>query len=215
MTRPSPEPSGDDPPPTPPPTPLPAPLPTPDRPDLSGPDPAVAFGRLFDEHAAPLHRYLARRVGPTIADDLVSDTFLTALRQRHVYDPARAGFRAWLYGIASNLLRRHIRDELRALRATARLDVVRPASSDGPEGRVTERVDARARVAELAGALAALSAGDREVLLLTSWAGLSLVEIAEALDIPAGTVRSRLHRVRRWLRANASLFGSGEDDSHA
>lgn len=213
MTRSSPEPSGDDPP------------PTPDRPDLSGPDPAVVFGKLFDEHAAPLHRYLTRRVGPTIADDLVSDTFLTALRQRHVYDPAQAGFRAWLYGIASNLLRRHVRDEVRSLRATARLDVAHIAHCEGPEGRVTERLDARARVAKLAGALAALSAGDREVLLLTSWAGLSQAEIAEALDIPTGTVRSRLHRVRRWLRANASLFGDpgpssesgafGEDNSHA
>jgi len=195
MTRSSPQSSGDDPSPA-------------DRPDLSGPDPGVVFGKLFDEHAGALHRYLARRVGPTIADDLVSDAFLTALRQRHAYDPARAGFRAWLYGIASNLVRRHVRDELRALRASARLSVDAP--SDGLAGAVAERLDARARVARLAGALAALSAEDREVLLLTSWAGLSPAEIAAALDIPAGTVRSRLHRARRWLRANAENFGEVE-----
>jgi RNA polymerase sigma-70 factor (ECF subfamily) len=162
------------------------------------------FGRLFDDHAAPLHRYLARRVGTTIADDLVSDTFLTAFGQRHRYDPAVAGVRAWLYGIASNLLRRHVRDEVRALRATARL--TGPAAADGPENRVTERLDAQRMVARLAGALAVLSADDREVLLLTSWAGLSPTEIAQALDIPAGTVRSRLHRVRRWLRASAATL---------
>jgi RNA polymerase sigma-70 factor (ECF subfamily) len=191
MTRPSPEPSGDDP-------------PEPDRPDLSGPEPAAVFGQLFDEHAPTLHRYLARRVGTTIADDLVADTFVTALDQRHRYDPARAGVRPWLYGIASNLLRRHLRDELRALRATARL--VTERHQDSPENRVAERLDAQARIARLAAALAVLSPDDREVLLLTSWAGLSPVEIAQALDIPAGTVRSRLHRVRRWLRASATTI---------
>lgn len=193
VIRPAREPSGDDPP-----------------TDLSGPDPAPVFGRLFDEHASGLHRYLARRVGTTIADDLVSETFLAALRGRHGYDPTRAAVRPWLYGIASNLLRRHLRDELRELRATARL--VDPHVVETPEGRIAERLDARTRVARLAGALALLSDGDREVLLLTSWAGLSPVEIAQALDIPAGTVRSRLHRVRRWLRANAAEQGEESDD---
>lgn len=178
--------------------------------DLPGSDPASVFGRLFDEHAPGLHRYLARRVGTTVADDLVSETFLAALRGRHGYDPARAGVRPWLYGIASNLLRRHLRDELRELRATARL--AGPHVVETPEGRIADRLDARARVARLAGALARLSDGDREVLLLTSWAGLSAVEIGQALDIPAGTVRSRLHRVRRWLRANAAEQGEVSDD---
>jgi RNA polymerase sigma factor (sigma-70 family) len=189
-------PSGDDPPPEP--------------NDLSGPDPGEAFSRLFDEHAGDLHRYLARRVGTTIADDLVSETFLAALRGRHSYDPARAGVRPWLYGIAGNLLRRHLRHELRELRATARL--VDPHVVETPEGRIADRLDARTRVAQLAGALARLSDGDREVLLLTSWAGLSPVEIAQAMGIPAGTVRSRLHRVRRWLRANAPEPEEGSDD---
>jgi RNA polymerase sigma-70 factor, ECF subfamily len=196
VIRPAREPSGGDPP--------------ADPTDLSGPDPAGVFGRLFGEHAGGLHRYLARRVGTTIADDLVSETFLAALRGRHGYDPARAGVRPWLYGIASNLLRRHVRDELRELRATARL--ADPHVVEAPEGRIADRLDARTRVARLAGALARLSDGDREVLLLTSWAGLSPVEIAQALDIPAGTVRSRLHRVRRWLRANAAEQGEEFDD---
>jgi RNA polymerase sigma-70 factor (ECF subfamily) len=194
MTTASPERSGDDPPEPPP----------PDRPDLSGPDPAAVFDRLFDEHAEALHRYLARRVGPTVADDLVSETFLAALRGRHGYDPTRAAARSWLYGIASNLLRHHVRDETRALRATARLAGTDGGTDGGHENRVTDRLDAQRRVALLAGALATLSADDREVLLLASWAGLSTVEIAEALDIPAGTVRSRLHRVRRRLRANSA-----------
>ncbi|MER6878138.1 sigma-70 family RNA polymerase sigma factor, partial [Amycolatopsis sp. NPDC000673] len=62
--------------------------------------------------------------------------------------------------------------------------------------------DAQARTAQLAGALAKLSVADRDTLLLVSWAGLEPVEVAEALGIPPGTVRSRLHRIRRWLRTN-------------
>jgi RNA polymerase sigma factor (sigma-70 family) len=166
-----------------------------DRPDLSGPDPGLVFGWLFDSHAAALRHYLVRRVGEAAADDLVSETFLVALNQRHRYDPARAAVRSWLYGIATNLMRRHVRDEVRELKAhSAEVPVVSHA------GRVAERVDAETKARQLADALAALSPGDRDVLLLTAWAGLDTTEVAEALDIPVGTVRSRMHRVRKQLR---------------
>jgi RNA polymerase sigma factor (sigma-70 family) len=183
-----------------------------DRPYLGGPDPAVEFGRLFDAYARPLHRYLAWRVGADTAHDLVSETFLVALNQRHGYDPRRGVVRSWLYGIATNLLRRHVRQELTALRATARAAGHTDTAEPGPEGRVSERVDAAQLAARLAGALAELSEGDRDVLLLTSWAGLDSTEVAEALGIPVGTVRSRLHRVRKWLRTNAPGHVPGEED---
>jgi RNA polymerase sigma-70 factor (ECF subfamily) len=61
-------------------------------------------------------------------------------------------------------------------------------------------------------AIAGLSVADRDVLLLTSWAGLDTNEIAEALGIPAGTVRSRLHRVRRQLREVAPQIDLGSAD---
>ncbi|WP_027945215.1 RNA polymerase sigma factor [Amycolatopsis taiwanensis] len=181
-----------------------------ERPDLAGlsqPDLARVFGRLFDEHAGVLHRYLARRVGATTAEDLVGDTFVIALQQRKSYDPARAGVRSWLYGIATNLLRHYLRTEVRALRATARA-AGQSEVHEEHAGRVTDRVDAASRARQLAGALAELAPGDRDVLLLVSWAELSTSEVAEALDIPAGTVRSRLHRVRRWLRGHAAITGS-------
>lgn len=162
---------------------------------MSGPDPGLVFGWLFDSHAAALRHYLVRRVGETAADDLVSETFLVALNQRHRYDPARAAVRSWLYGIATNLMRRHVRDEVRELKAhSAQVPVSSHAS------RVEEQVDAQVAAQRLAGALAGLSPGDRDVLLLISWAGLDTNEVAEALGIPAGTVRSRLHRVRKQLR---------------
>ncbi len=174
-----------------------------DRPDLGAPDPAPVFGMLFDAHAAPLQRYLARRVGTETAHDLVAETFLVALRRRETYRPEAGTARAWLYGIATNLLRHHVRTETRALNATARLAAAGETFSAGHDGRVVERVDAQHRAAQLAGALAELSEPDRDTLLLVSWAGLEPGEVAEALGIPPGTVRSRLHRIRRWLRANA------------
>jgi RNA polymerase sigma-70 factor (ECF subfamily) len=58
---------------------------------------------------------------------------------------------------------------------------------------------------QIAPAIAELSDGDRDVLLLTSWAELTTVEVAEALAIPVGTVRSRLHRIRRQLRTTVAL----------
>jgi RNA polymerase sigma-70 factor (ECF subfamily) len=164
----------------------------------------VEFGRLFDAYAAQLHRYLARRVGPEHAHDLVSETFLAAFRQRQTYDPAAAAVRGWLYGIATNLARRHVRQEIRGLRATARADGGNTPYQPSHDGSVVDRVDAQAMARKIAPAIADLSDGDRDVLFLTSWAELTTVEVADALAIPVGTVRSRLHRIRRQLRTHAA-----------
>lgn len=183
--------------------------PTPDKigrdlsqPDLSGEDPNAAFARLFDEHARPLRGYLAGRVGVHAADDLVAETFLVAMRRRATYDPSQAPIRGWLYGIATNLARTHLRQEIRGYRATARAHSLHEAgTTQAHDGLVAERVDAQRHTRRLADALAGLSEPDREVLLLTSWAGLEPVEVAAALGVPASTVRSRLHRVRQKLQA--------------
>jgi RNA polymerase sigma factor (sigma-70 family) len=184
-----------------------------DRPDLAGLDPATEFARLFDAYAPQLHRYLARRVGAGVADDLVSETFLVALDQRRRYDPRAAAVRPWLYGIATNLAHRHVRTEVRALRATARAGGRDGVPDAGHDSRVAERVDAGVLASRLAPAIAELSVADRDVLLLVSWAGLSITEVADALGIPAGTVRSRLHRVRRTLRTSLADSRSGENRS--
>jgi RNA polymerase sigma factor (sigma-70 family) len=171
-----------------------------DRPDLAMQDPKESFARLFDAHARPLRGYLAGRVGEHVADDLVAETFLVALRRRASYDPGLAPIRGWLYGIATNLLRNHVRHEVRGFQATARArgDV---GSAEAHDSMVVARVDAETRMRSVAGALTALSEEERDVLLLTSWAGLEPAEVASALGIPASTVRSRLHRVRHKLRA--------------
>nr|WP_184870280.1 sigma-70 family RNA polymerase sigma factor [Kutzneria kofuensis] len=157
------------------------------------------FARLFDEHARPLRGYLAGRVGADTADDLVAETFLVALRRWPSFDPAQAPVRGWLYGIATNLLRNHLRQEIRGYRATARAAA---ASEQEPhDTRAAERVDAENATRSLAAALAALGRQERDVLLLTSWAGLTPAEVAVATGVPASTVRSQLHRVREKLRA--------------
>ncbi|SDS35135.1 RNA polymerase sigma factor [Actinoplanes derwentensis] len=166
------------------------------------------FTGLFDEHAPGLWRFLARQVDAVQAEDLVAETFLTAWTAREQYRAERGSGRAWLYGIAVNLLRRHHRVQAQQSRMSLRL-VGRSRFDEGAgeRERVEERLDARTRVAGLASAIAALADGDREVLLLNSLAGFDTREIAAALGVPEGTVRSRLHRVRRDLR-EADLEGT-------
>jgi RNA polymerase sigma-70 factor (ECF subfamily) len=160
------------------------------------------FAELFDRYATDLYRYVARRLGEALADDVVGETFLIAFRQRAAYDPARREARPWLYGIAANLIGRHRRTELRAYRALARTgsDPVTAAHADHSE-TVDRQVAAEAVRGPLAAALRSLSEGDRHALLLVAWADFSYEVVAAALAIPLGTVRSRLNRARRKTRA--------------
>ncbi|GAA1530335.1 RNA polymerase sigma factor [Actinomadura kijaniata] len=163
----------------------------------SGDDPE-RFAALFDRYARQIHHYAARRLGTQAADDIVAETFEIAFRRRATYDPARSMARPWLYGIASTLIARHRRAEERHYRALRRTGVD-PLPEPMAE-TVVSRVAAEQDERRLAGALARLSAGDRDVLLLFAWGGLGYDEIAEALSVPAGTVASRLNRARRKLR---------------
>lgn len=157
------------------------------------------FAAVFDRHARTVHRYLARRAGTAAAEDLLAQTFLVAFETRSRYDTSRPDALPWLYGIATNVLRRARRDEVRQFRALARTGV--DADTPAPDDRVAAQVDARATTQALAGVLAGLGSGDRDVLLLVAWAGLTQDEVAAALDLPLGTVKSRLHRARALLRA--------------
>ncbi|MFF0270871.1 CU044_5270 family protein [Kribbella sp. NPDC004536] len=158
------------------------------------------FSAVFDKYFDQVHGYVARRLGPDVADDLAAETFLIAFRQRERFDHRHGVVRAWLYGIATNLIRRHRRDEVRALRAMAKLPAPIPA---GPhEDRVAAQVTAQGASRELAAALASLNAKDREVLLLVALGQLTYAEVAAALGIAYGTVCSRLSRARRAVRAS-------------
>jgi RNA polymerase sigma-70 factor (ECF subfamily) len=147
-------------------------------------DPEV-FAELFDRYSGMLYRYVSRRLGPDPAEDLVGETFLVAFSRRKSYDPAYPDARPWLFGILTKLISRHRRTEAARYRALRRA----PADPDveSPADRVAAGVTARAARPELAGALAALPARDRDVLLLIAWGDLTYDEVAQALDIPVGT----------------------------
>ncbi|MGW4794665.1 RNA polymerase sigma factor [Nonomuraea sp. NPDC004297] len=155
------------------------------------------FAVLFDRHAPYLHRYVVRRLGPSDAEDVVADTFLTAFQRRGDFDKARADARPWLYGIASNLIGKHRRTEMSLYRAYIRSGV-HPAEVSGAP--VEDGVGTLAVNRPLAQALLKLNRADRDVLLLVAWAELSYQEVADALAIPLGTVRSRLNRARTRVR---------------
>jgi RNA polymerase sigma-70 factor, ECF subfamily len=165
------------------------------------------FGMLFRRHATEIKRYVVRRLGTDDADDVVADTFMLAFMRRDRYDPDRADARPWLYGIATNLIGRHRRDEIRYYRALARTgtDPVMEPFTD----QVDARVSATAATRRLATALAKLPASHRDALLLVAWGDLSYEETAAALSVPVGTVRSRLHRARSTLKRTLS----GSDQS--
>lgn len=155
------------------------------------------FALVFDRHADDIHRYVSRRLGPDLADDVVSDTFLIAFRKRASYDLGRQDARPWLYGIASRLIRENRRAENRRNRLLARTPVPEPESFDE---RSAARVTSAQLQPRLAKVLTGLSAADRDLLLLVAWADLTYEECAAALGLPLGTVRSKLHRIRAKVR---------------
>lgn len=168
-----------------------------------------AFAGVFERHHAAIHRYLARRLGADLADELAAETFAVAFAKRGRYDLAVADARPWLFGIATKLAHHHWRREQRELRAYARTGV--DPAAPAPDDVVATRADSAGAGRALAAALAGLTAKERDVLLLYAWEQLSQPEIATALALSPGTVKSRLHRARTRLRK--SLAAAGELDS--
>jgi RNA polymerase sigma factor (sigma-70 family) len=172
------------------------------------------FAVLFRRHAPEIQRYVIRRLGRDGADDVVAETFLAAFRQRNSYDTARTDARPWLYGIATHLIGRYRRAEIRqylVLARTGRDPVTEPFTD-----QVDDAVSACGARRQLAAALARLPAAHRDALLLIAWGDLSYPEAAAALGVPVGTVRSRVHRARARLRrslGDADPSGLREDES--
>jgi RNA polymerase sigma-70 factor (ECF subfamily) len=158
---------------------------------------------LFVAHFGSIYRFAVYRVGRDAAHDIAAETFAQALRSAERLDAARDA-RAWLFGIASNVIRHHRRAEERRIRAYA--TVKRQSEAPGRNGRHPAESENLLR-ARLVDALLELDARDREALLLFAWADLSYEEISTALEIPPGTVRSRIHRARRLLRESLGETG--------
>jgi RNA polymerase sigma factor (sigma-70 family) len=159
---------------------------------------AHAFTEIFDRHWPTIQAFCASRAG-SAGEDIAAETFRIAFDDRARFSGRSPDMRPWLYGIATNLLRRHFRESERGDRARSRsLPPDAPDLADEALGRV----EAEQAGPQLAAALALLSAKERDALLLLAWGGLDYAEIADALEIPLGTVRSRIHRARARVQAH-------------
>lgn len=164
------------------------------------------FASVFDRHWPALHAYCTSRAGAA-GEDIAADSFRLAFDRRDRYDRRVENARPWLYGIATNLLRHHFRSAQRRDRAGRRaLALVELDTVEQP----LDRLEAQQLGPRLAAALESLTPVDREALLLLAWAELDYREIAAALGIPLGTVRSRIHRARAQLRTHVLLTSEGE-----
>lgn len=165
-------------------------------------DPNV-FGDLFDRHAESIGSYFARRVSTDDVAGLLSTVFLTAFKTRANYDVTKSNALPWLYGIARNHLRHHYRSRRREREAMERvhqIGEIDDALQVGFEFASDAALDASRQLEQVKQLLALQPERDREVVQLYAWEELSYEEIAEALAIPVGTVRSRLNRIRRKIR---------------
>jgi RNA polymerase sigma-70 factor (ECF subfamily) len=158
---------------------------------------AESFLPVFERHYDRIRVYLQRRAGLEPGEELAAQTFEVAFSNRGEFDPRWASAEPWLFGIATNILRHHLRSEVRRRRAMSKIAPEQDLSFDLD---LDERLAARTAGRSLARVLRVLDEGQREVLLLYALAELSYEEIAEALRIPPGTVRSRLYRARQRIR---------------
>ncbi|WP_104081023.1 RNA polymerase sigma factor [Cryobacterium sp. Y11] len=174
-------------------------------------EPAV-FATLYDRHAPSVFRYAAQRLGDHAADDVMSETFLVAFERRSAYDLTVVDARPWLLGIATRLMRKHVRLEATAWKGmTADL-----AAQIVPDliDLAGARIDAHRLTQRLAKALRRLPEIDRDTLLLYAWGNLDYASIATAMEVPVGTVRSRLNRARRQLRRAAGIETLEQEKDH-
>lgn len=166
------------------------------------------FERLYEEHAQALFGFLAYRTGdPTLAEDLVADTFERVLTARRPFDRRKASEKTWIYAIALNRLRDTARREAAEHRA---LTLAAPAAMNGNGYHGVENAEARQLIMA---ALTTLNDEEREAISLRYGADLSLKEIAKLIGKPRSTVEGRIYRGLKRLRAE--LTGEGEQVADA
>ena len=168
------------------------------------------FEAIFERHFDAILRYALRRIGPA-GEEVAAETFVVAFAKRALFRPGASSARAWLYGIATLEIHRHLRDERTYLRLRGRM----PIDLSPPEPGDPARLQAMEAAPVLVAELLKMSPGDRDAFLLLALGDLSYFEISEALGIPPGTVRSRIHRVRSQLRELFGLHMAIGNDEHA
>lgn len=185
---------------------------------LSAPE---VFGQVFEHHWNDVFSYFERRFGPELAADLAAEVFRIAFERRISYAVEMyPNCLPWLYGIAAKLTLKEHRRFARHLAAVERLNSTITPTSGDLAGTVAARLDSETTWSQVTAALISMADETREMLLLIVWEELSYQEVADAFAIPVGTVRSRIHRARRLLRARlgarisqvSGVEGAGSDE---
>ncbi|GGR67372.1 hypothetical protein GCM10010269_02670 [Streptomyces humidus] len=167
----------------------------------------AAFGELYELYATAVYNHALRLTGDwSVAEEVMSETFLAAWRGREDVAVEGGSLRPWLFGIATNKARNADRSLRRRLAFLARRASGAQEVDDFAE-EISGRVDDARRLADVRRVLGRLRRHEREVIALCVWGGLDYAQAAEALGVPVGTVRSRLSRARARLRE----FVEGEE----
>lgn len=167
-----------------------------------------ALAALFDRYGDRIYNHCFRATGDWAeAEDATSTVFLEVWRHRRRVVLHDGSVLPWLYGVATNVSRNATRSRRRRLRAVSALP--RPDTEPDHAERVADRLGSTARMQSVLTAVDALPPHEREVLGLVAWSGLSYEQAAAALDVPVGTVRSRLSRARARL---TDLTSGGDHD---
>lgn len=168
--------------------------------DLAAEGDSGAFGQLYDRHARAIYNFLHRRTGSwSDAEDLTSAVFLQAWRRRADVVLDRDSALPWLLRTADYTARNEWRTKLRYRRALVAAHLVHSDVDDHADD-VARRLDDDSRIRAVQASLKRLPRQEREIVELCVWAGLDQAAAAVALDVPIGTVKSRLSRARKHLR---------------
>lgn len=164
------------------------------------------FDRLYRQYGEKIFGFCLRRTGDrATADEIRAMVFYEAWRRRGDVDLITRAALPWLYGVATNVMRNHLRSTRRREAAFRRLPP--PHTEADPAEEVTDRLYALERAREIAALVNRLPAGEREVVVLCMVGDLSYAAAAHQLRLPVGTVRSRLSRARARLLLSCSLNG--------
>lgn len=160
-----------------------------------------AFGELVSLYRQGVINVVYRICGDeALAEDIAQEAFIRAWQKLPSYQP-KASFRSWVYRIATNA----VLDELRRQKETINVDGLQVAD---PAQSIEERLIDRQEVERVQAAILDLPEASRAVLVLREFEGLSYQEIADALDIPKGTVMSRLNYARKSMRNALAEFAA-------
>lgn len=175
---------------------------------------ADAFGTIFDRYQGAIYTYCFRRVSSwPHAEELTSVVFFEAWRTRRPLDLGSNGALPWLVGIATRVTHRHHRSIARHSAMLARISAQQPRPSPDLAEDVAARVDDERRMTEIRAHLVRLPQRDQDVIEVCLFLGRNYEQAAEALNIPVGTVRSRLSRARRRLAAGLHVVTTPPPDA--